>query len=40
LFAKSERRIQIIKAYLNGNFGFCENQLKVSYIQEKIMLTP
>jgi len=39
LFAKSEFRIQTIK-HLYGNLRFCENELKVSDIAGKRVLSP
>jgi len=41
LFAKCECRIQIyIHAYLDGNLRFCENELKASDREWKMVLTP
>jgi len=39
LFAKSQCRIQTIQAYLDVNLHFYENQLKVSDIEGKTMMT-
>jgi len=39
LFAKNECRIQI-KAHCDGNLHFCQNELKVSDIERKMVLTP
>jgi len=40
LFAKSECRIQIIISIFGRKLAFCENQLKVSDIEGKMVLTP
>jgi len=40
LFAKSECRIQTIKHILTETFAFCEDDLKVSDVEGKMVLTP